>query len=120
MKKALVAALAASSLAACTSVETTTVSSNEVTALGGAHPGEAIAVIQGTSIGFSLFWYVVDIVQSDLDTAVNKLLVTEAKAMGASKVDLKHAWTTPRSGIFGITGLIIGLPVAQASGIAIK
>jgi hypothetical protein len=116
MKKALVAALAASSLAACTSVETTTVSSNEVTA----HGGESIAVIQGTSVGFSLFWYVIDVVQSDLDTAVNKLLVTEAKAMGATKVDLKNAWTTPRSGIFGITGLIIGFPVAQASGIALK
>lgn len=116
MKKAILAVLAASSLAACTSVETATVSANEMATNG----GEAVAVVQGTSIGISALVYIVDIVQSDLDTAVNKLLIAEAKAMGANRVDLKSAWTTPRHGIFALTGLILGFPIAQATGVAVK
>ena len=51
---------------------------------------------------------------------MNKLLVAEAKAMGASKVDLKGAATTPRSGIFELAGFIIGFPMASANGVAVK
>jgi hypothetical protein len=116
MKKALVAALAASTLVGCYSVESTAVASSEVVASG----GEAVAVVQATSIGFSVFFYLIDVVQSDLDTAVNKLLVSEAKAMGANKIDLKGAWTTPRQGIFSLTGLILGFPLAQANAVAVK
>ncbi len=116
MKKAFIAALAASSLVACTSVETAVVSANELTAQG----GEPVAVVQGTSIGFTLIFHLIDIVQSDLDTAVNKLLIAEAKAMGASRVDLKTANTTPRHGIFALAGGIIGFPISQATGIAVK
>jgi hypothetical protein len=116
MKKAIVSAIVASSLVACTSVETAVVSGNEIAAQG----GEPIAVIQGTSIGLTAIFHVVDLVQSDLDTVVNKLLVAEAKAMGGNRVTLVSAGTTPRHGIFALTGGIIGLPMSQAVGVAVK
>lgn len=116
MKKFLFAVLAASSLVGCTSVETATVSSTEVVTSG----GEAVAVVQGTAVGITLLFHIVDIVQADLDTAVNKLVIAEAKAMGASRVDLKGASTTPRHGIFALAGGIIGFPMASAQGVAVK
>ncbi len=116
MKKAFFAALAASSLVACTSVETAVVSGNEVVANG----GQAVAVIQGTSIGLTAIFHIVEIVKSDLDTAVNKLLVAEAKAMGANRVDLKFAFTQPRHGIFALGGGIISFVPAYANGVAVK
>lgn len=115
MKKAVVTAVAAASLVGCTSVESATVSGNEIAA-----NGEAVAVVQATAVGLSAIFHIVDIVQADLDTVVNKLLVAEAKAMGASRVDLLSASTTPRSGIFALAGFIIGFPMAQASGVAVK
>jgi hypothetical protein len=51
---------------------------------------------------------------------VNKLLVGEAKAMGASKVDLKSASTTPRHGIFALAGFITGFTSSSATGVAVK
>ncbi|MFY0528216.1 hypothetical protein ACN28I_35340 [Archangium gephyra] len=116
MKKAIVSAFLASSLVACTSVETAVVSGNEVSAAG----GEPIAVIQGTSLGLTAIFHVIDLVQSDLDTVVNKLLVAEAKAMGGNKIQLLGAGTTPRHGIFALTGTIIGFPISQATGVAVK
>ena len=116
MKKAILSAVVASSLVACTSVETAVVSGNEVTATG----GQPIAVIQGTSLGLTAIFNVVDLVQSDLDTVVNKLLVAEAKAMGGNKVQLLHAYTTPRHGIFALPAIIIGIPYSQATGVAVK
>lgn len=115
MKKAFVAVVAAASLAACTSVETATVSGSEIAA-----NGEAVAVVQATALGLTAIFHMVDLVQSDLDTVVNKLLVAEAKAMGASKVDLKGASTTPRHGIFALMGGIIGVPASSAMGVAVK
>jgi hypothetical protein len=117
MKKAL-AVLVASTMMACTSVDTATVSSNEIAA-----NGEAVAVIQGTAIGISAILHFVDIIQADMDTAVNKLLVTEAKAMGASRVDLKYAMTTPRNGIWALytcPGIILCTPMSVATGVAVK
>lgn len=107
---------------ACTSIESATVAGNEVVGNG----GEAVAVIQATSLGFTLIFHIVDIVSSDLDQIVNKLLVAEAKAMGAKKIDLKSAATTPRHGIFAVfafpgTGLnIIGFPQSTGTAIAVK
>lgn len=115
MKKAFVAVLAAASLAACTSVETATVSGQEIAA-----NGEAVAVVQASALGLTALFHMVDLVQSDLDTVVNKLLVAEAKAMGASKVDLKGAGTTPRSGIYALAGFIIGVTSSNAMGVAVK
>jgi uncharacterized protein YceK len=116
MKNVVLALGLAAVVTGCSSVESATVASNEVTANG----GEAVAVIQATSIGFTFLFHIVDIVTSDLDDVVNKLLVGEAKAMGATKVDLKGAGTTPRHGIFALTGGIFGFPISSAMGVAVK
>ena len=118
MKKLLVVAVAAVScgLFACTSVETATVSGAEVVAAG----GEAVAVAQANSLGLTAIFHIVDIVASDLDQVVNKLLVSEAKAMGGTKIDLKGAGTTPRHGLFALMGGIIGVTQSHAMGIVVK
>ncbi|AFE07451.1 hypothetical protein D7V80_39395 [Corallococcus sp. CA054B] len=115
MKKFILSAVAAASLVGCTSVESAIVSGSEIAA-----NGEAVAVIQGSSLGLTAIFHIIDIVQSDLDTVVNRLLITEAKAMGASKVDLKSASTTPRHGIFALFGTIIGITSSSATGVAVK
>jgi hypothetical protein len=115
MKKTVLAMVCAAALAGCTSVETATVSGTEIAA-----NGEAVAVVQASSLGLTLIFHIIDLVQSDLDVVVNRLLVAEAKAMGASKVDLKSASTTPRHGIFAITGTLIGFPSSSAVGVAVK
>lgn len=116
MKTGALAVLLAAALAGCTSIESATVASNEVVGNG----GEAIAIVQASSIGFTFFFHLVDIVSSDLDQIVNKLLVQEAKAMGASKVDVKSASTTPRGGIYHLAGGIFGFPMSSGVGIAVK
>jgi hypothetical protein len=118
MKKLLVAAfaVACTGLVACTSIETATVSSAEIVANG----GEAVAVVQAEALGLTAIFHIVDIVSSDLDQVVNKLLVSEAKAMGGSKIDLKSAMTTPRHGLFALGGGIIGVPISMAGGIVVK
>ena len=119
MKKAILSAVAASSLIACASVESAVVSSNEIST-----QGDAVAVIQANALGLTALFHIVDIVQSDLDTVVNRLLVAEAKAMGASKVDLVSAHTTPRHGLYALSGtfpfVLLGITESQATGIAIK
>ena len=109
MKKFIASALTAASLVGCTSVEHATVSASEI-----ASHGEAVAVIQGTAIGISAIFHIVNIVNADLDVVVNKLLISEAKAMGGSKVDLKSAMPPPRHGIFALAGGIIGLAALAA------
>jgi hypothetical protein len=115
MKKAILSAIAASSLVACTSVESAVVSSAELQT-----QGDAIAVVQANALGLTAIFHIIDIVQSDLDTVVNKLLISEAKAMGASRVQLVGAHTTPRHGIYALTGSIIGVTSSGAVGVAIK
>ncbi len=115
MKKLFLAALVSASLAGCTSVETATVASSEIAA-----NGEAIAVVQASSLGLTAIFHIIDLVQSDLDVVVNRLLVSEAKAMGATKIDLKSASTTPRHGIFALAGTLIGITQSSATGVAVK
>jgi hypothetical protein len=110
---ALVAVAIASS---CTSIEHTRVPDGALAT----HEGQSIAVIQASSVGCTLFFHAVDVVKSDLDDVVNRLLLAEAKAMGASKVQLVSARTTPRGGVYALSGVIIGFPESQAVGIAIK
>ena len=50
----------------CASVETATVSANEVTTPA----GDAVAVMQASALGFTFFFHLVDIVNSDLDVSV--------------------------------------------------
>lgn len=114
MKKTLLAVVL--SVAACTSVESATVSSTDIVANG----GEAIAVVQASAIGLSAIFHIVDIVVADLDVAVNKVLVAEAKLLGANKVNLLSASTTPKHGIFQLYGTLIGFPSSTAVGIAVK
>jgi hypothetical protein len=124
--KSFVAITSALALAVsgCTSVDSATVGGNEVTATG----GEAVAVLQATTLGFSAIFNLISIVQSDLDQTVNKVLVSEAKNMGATKIDIKTANTTPRHGIFAVLGsafpalipFILSFPITQATAIAIK
>lgn len=108
----------------CTSVESATVSPTDVTAQG----GDAVALVQANVLGFTLFFHLVDVVNADLDVAVNRLIVEEAKAMGAAKVDLKSFHTTPRHGVWAVVNpmhcfpifAIACWPTAYASGIAVK
>jgi hypothetical protein len=116
MKKILLSVACAAAITGCTSVESATVASNEVVAGG----GEAVAVIQASSLGLTLIFHIVDLVTSDLDQVVNKLLISEAKAMGASRVDLKGAMTTPRHGIFALMGNLVGVTQSHAVGVAVK
>lgn len=115
MRMALVVALATLGVGACTSMETTVISKTEVAA-----NGEPVELIQVEALGLTAIFHIVDIVQSDLDVVVNKLLVAEAKASGASKVDLKSANTTPRHGIYALTGGLIGITSSSAVGVAVK
>lgn len=115
MKKLVLSAVAASSMVACTSVESAVVSGTEI-----ASNGEAVAVVQANALGLTAIFHIVDIVQSDLDTVINKLLIAEAKAMGASKVELLTAGTTARHGIYALTGTIIGVTSSGAVGVAVK
>lgn len=115
MKKLVVAVFAASAIG-CTSIESATVAGNDIAA-----NGDAIAVVQATSIGVTALFHMIDLVQSDLDVVVNKMLVSEAKAMGANKVDLKHAWTTPRHGVFQVCfPIVLCATVSSATGVAVK
>lgn len=115
MKPALVLAPLLCGLLGCSSVEFATVSREEVAA-----NGEAVAVVQATSVGFTAFFHLVEFVQADLDTTVNKLLVSEAKAMGGSRVELLKAETTPRHGIFALPALLLWFPTAQATGVVLR
>lgn len=102
----------------CASVESTAVDKDEVAA-----QGEPVGVVQARSLGFTLFFHALDVVDSDLDQIVNKLLVSEAKAMGASKIELVNADTSPRHGIYRVltaTGPIINLfSFTHSSGAAV-
>ena len=118
MKKVAASLLAMLVLAGCSSVESAQVSGNDVAA-----QGEPIAVIQADAIGLSAILQLIDIVQADLDVVVNRLLVSEAKAMGASKVDIKSAHQMPTNGIYMLLScpLIVLCPnLAQATGIAVR
>jgi hypothetical protein len=115
MRKVILAAAAALSLVSCKSIEMANVSSAEI-----ASKGEAIAVIQASSVGFTAFLNYVVITDSSLEQVVNRLLVAEAKAMGGSKVELINASTSPRNGIYAIPSLLVGFPSSQATGIVLK
>ena len=115
MKRVILAGIAGLTLASCHSIEEATVSGSEIAA-----KGEAIAVIQVSSIGFTALLHNVIVVDSSLDQVVNKLLVAEAKAMGANKVELISASTSPTHGIYALPGILVGFPSSQATGIAIK
>jgi hypothetical protein len=118
MKKILIAAIAAFALStgACTSVDATKVDGATI-----ASNGEAVGVIQASAIGFTLIFGFVKISDANLDLVVNKLLVTEAKALGASKVELLTAVQQPNNGLlWHLLHGLISFPVATTTGVAIR
>jgi len=120
MKRFLVAVVCAAFLA-CTAIESSVVASNEIVTA----EGDAVAVIQSTALGLTLFWHYVKLVDADMDKVVNKLLIAEAKSMGANKVELTSAQVFPTTGLFRLLGAItpinlVGLTYATATGVAVK
>lgn len=115
MRTRSLVALAALALSGCVSISVAEVQDTDI----GSAVGKPIAVIQANKLGFTLLFHLVDVVKSDLDQVVNKLLVAEAKGMGASRVDLKSASTTPRQGIWALTGFLVGFPHSEAVGVAV-
>ena len=117
MKKLIAAAVAAIALStACSNVETAKVEAGTI-----ASNGEAVAVIQTTQLGLTAIFHFVTITESSLDVVINKMLVSEAKMLGASKVQLVTVGAQPREGLmFRLMGGIVGMPVAAAVGIAVK
>ncbi len=120
MKRAAVlSALLAST--GCVSIEHATVVGREFAA-----PGEPIAVLQADIVGLSLFLNMVPLVNADLDTVVNKVLIGEAKAMGGTRVELKEASTTPTGGVYALFNCLLPIPLilcartAHAVGVVIK
>ncbi|MBS1148391.1 MAG: putative lipoprotein [Myxococcaceae bacterium] len=117
MTRTLILAAAVAASSSCASVDWVTVASNEVVTNG----GDAMAVFQVSTIGVTAIFHLITIVPGgDLDDSVNKVLVAEAKKIGASKVNLISASTTPRDGFFRVYGTLIGLPTATVVGIAVK
>lgn len=120
MKKlltALAAALTMTSLVACTSIESTKVNGAEFSTNNGS---EAVAVVQVTTLGLSAILHLITIADASLDQVVNKALVAEAKMNAGNKVELLSAFEAPKKGIFMLSGGIIGVPMASATGIAVK
>jgi hypothetical protein len=117
MKKFLAILLASAvvSSSACTSIESTKVTAETI-----ASNGEAVAVVQATAVGLSLILHFITITEASLDTTVNKLLVTEAKALGGNKLQLLNANEEPKKGIFCLTGSVIGFPFSVASAVVVK
>ncbi|MCL2626376.1 MAG: hypothetical protein FWD46_06145 [Cystobacterineae bacterium] len=117
MKRFLVAFVGVT-LMACTSIESTVVESEAMKDIV-ANGGEPVAVIQANSLGWTFFWHSLTVVDTNLDEVIG-LLVTEAKSMGANKVDLKSAGTSPRGGFWGLSAILMGMPSSEAVGIAVK
>ncbi|MCP4499844.1 MAG: hypothetical protein GY822_07770 [Deltaproteobacteria bacterium] len=118
MKKFLVAMVAALSISAlaCTSVESAKVDPATIAA-----NGEAVAVVQATTLGLCLIFHFVPIVESNLDTVINKVLVAEAKALGGNKVDLKGFMEMPHGSIlFQLFHGILLVDPAFAEGVVVK
>jgi len=78
---------------------------------------EPVAGIQATCLGFYLFS--LGLPEADLEKAVNELLMTEAKKIGAEKVTDLRFEATPGHGIWWLIKLL-GFRSATAWGIAVK
>lgn len=106
----------------CRAVESASVKGDEVLATG----GEAYGVVQANAMGFSLFFHALEPGKADLDVVVNELLVQEAKALGADKVEIKSLSSTPRHGIYRLVAwpllfnILFGFTFAEATGVAVK
>jgi len=110
---ALSAALAA---AACTSVEYVRIPPGTMRLPDGADP---IAAVQVSRMGF--YFLGVEIVESDLDLVLNKMLLEAARKVGADRVVNVHFDATPSSGVWWFfTHVLPFPPSARAWGIAVR
>ena len=99
-----------------TSTQFTKVNPSEISA-----NGDAIAVISSYGCAMTFFFHLVEPwEEGTLKHVINKGLVNQAKQLGANKVQITNADETPKNGLFALTGSIVGLSAAQASGVAIK
>jgi len=102
-------------LAACTSIETGALSGNDFVSTA----GSPVGVIDVTQVGFSVFFGLVDVVSTDIDSTT-KVLVAEAKAMDGNKVEIKSAHTSPRHGVFKLLCALVCFPHTEVVGVAVK
>jgi hypothetical protein len=109
------AVTALGTVTSCTSIETGVISDADFVATTGA-PQQ---IIQVTQVGFSLFFGFVDVVSTDLDSTT-KLVIAEAKARDASKIEIKSAHTSPRAGIFKVLCALACFPSTEVVGVAVK
>ena len=83
--------------------------------------GDAIAVIDSHGCALTFFFHLAQPwEEGTLKHVIKKELVTKAKQLGANKVELLNASETPKNGLYALTGNIIGISAASASGVAIK
>jgi hypothetical protein len=115
MARGVVTSAALLLFGACTSIETGVISDADYVGVGGAPQG----IVQVTTVGFSLFFGLVDVVGTDIDTTT-KLLVAEAKAMDGTKVEIKSVHTSPRHGVFKLLCALVCFPSTEVVGVAIK
>lgn len=118
MKKFLAAVVASVALMGigCQSVESAKVDPATI-----ASSNEAVALVQCTALGLTALFHFVTITEASMDTVVNKMMIAEAKALGGNKVQLLSAHETPTHGLlFRLMGGMLAVPMAQATGIAVK
>jgi hypothetical protein len=102
-------------LGACTSIESGVLSDENFVTDKGAPQG----IIQVTQVGFSVFFGLVDVVSTDID-GTTRVLIAEAKAKDATKVEIKTAHTTPRHGVFRVLCALVCFPTTEVTGVAVK
>jgi hypothetical protein len=111
-----VKALAILALVSCTSVEYVRIPPGSMQVEGG---GEPIAAIQVSRAGFYIFG--IPIVECDLDTVLNGLLIDAARRVGADRVVEVHFDATPSTGVWWFFTHFLPIPPsARAWGIAVK
>ena len=83
--------------------------------------GDAIAVMEAHGCALTFFFHLVQPwEEGTLKHVIKKELVKNAKQLGGNKVQLLNASESPKNGLFALTGNIMGISTAQASGVAIK
>jgi hypothetical protein len=102
-------------LGACTSIESGVLTDENFVTEKGTPQG----IIQVTQVGFSVFFGLVDVVSTDID-GTTRVLIAEAKAMDATKVEIKTAHTTPRHGVFRVLCALVCFPTTEVTGVAVK
>ena len=104
------------SMGCATSTEFTKVNPADISA-----NGDAIAVINSNGFAVTFFFHLAQPWdEGSLKHVINKALVKQAKQLGGNKVELLYAGETPKDGLYALTGSVIGVSQAHASGVAIK